>query len=126
LTNFNDTIWTSEPAIAFFAQRLIVAPNSSDWPLQGFFDDVFNTTYDSHMGLGIVSPGQFIESWEREKVKVIIFIMSSGWVPYPDELLWNGFGNQEGVANYVTKYYSLIKTIEISGNPYIYEIWLRR
>jgi hypothetical protein len=125
ITSYDDTIWTSEPGIAFFAQRIIIAPNSSSWPFHGFFYDVFNTTYDGHKGLGIVSPDQFIEAWEKQKVKVIIFIRGNGWVPYPDEVLWTGFASQRGVADYVKRNYLMINVIKSLEIPYTYEIWVR-
>jgi len=125
VTSINDTIWTSEPGIAFLAQRLIIAPNSSNWPLQGFFNDVFNTTYNDHKGLGIVSPDQFVQAWEKEKVKVIIIIRGAGWVPYPDEILWTGFQGQKGVADYVKSNYVMRTNMKFTEVPYTYEIWLR-
>jgi len=126
-TDFNESIWTSEPAIAFFAERLIIAPRSSEWAFQGFFNDVFNTTYNGdHQGLGVVSPTDFVEAWEKEKIQVIIFIKGTGWVPYPDEILWNGFENQEGVATYVKEHYEMIKSMKMAEIPYTYEIWDRK
>jgi 4-amino-4-deoxy-L-arabinose transferase-like glycosyltransferase len=127
ITNFDDKIWTSEGGIAFFAQRIIVAPNSSEWPMQCLFNDVFNNTFnDGRKGMGILSPEQFIEAWEKEKVKVIIFILGTGWVPYPDDLLWNGFQNQDGVAHYVEEKYELRHIVTASEVPYVYEIWVRK
>jgi len=127
ITNFDDKIWTSEGGIAFFAQRIIVAPNSSKWPMQVLFNDVFNNTFnDGRKGMGILSPKQFEEAWEKEKVKVIIFIFGAGWVPYPDDLLWNGFQEQKGVANYVEEKYELKHIVTASQVPYVYEIWVRK
>lgn len=126
-TEFNELVWTSEPAIAFFAERLIVAPRSNEWAFQGFFNDVFNTTYDGgHQGLGVVSPTEFVEAWEEEKINLIIFIRGKGWVPYPDEILWKGFENQEGVASYIEEHYELIESVNQTGVPYVYEIWRRK
>lgn len=128
ITNFDDKIWTSEGGIAFFAQRLIAAPTSSKWPMQAHFDDVFNNTSDEgHKGMGMnLSPKQFAEAWEKEEVKVIIFIFGTGWVPYPDNLLWNGFKDHEGVANYVEEKYELKNIVIASEVPYVYEIWVRK
>lgn len=126
-TEFNELVWTSEPAIAFFAERLIVAPRSSEWAFQGFFNDVFNTTYNNgRQGLGVVSPTEFVEAWEEEKINLIILIRGMGWVPYPDEILWGGFENQEGVASYIEGHYELIKSVRQAEIPYVYEIWRRK
>jgi len=76
--------------------------------------------------MGIVSPKQFAEAWEKEKVKALIFISGTGWVPYPDELLWNGFQEQEGVANYVEEKYELKHIVTAFEVPYIYEIWVMK
>ena len=116
ITNPSDKIWTSEGAIAFFAQRTITTPNSSNWPFQAFFSDVF----------GVVSPNQFVQGWEKDKTKVIILIRGDGWIPYPDEILWYGFSNQQGVAGYIQEKYVFEKFVTASGVPYTYEIWVRK
>jgi len=127
MTDLDDKIWTSEGGIAFFAQRLIVAPNSSEWPMQALYNDVFNNTFDDGIkGMGILTPEQFFEAWEKERVKVIIFVFGRGWVPYPDDLLWNGFEGQKGVASYVEEKYELKRIVTGSEVPYIYEIWVRK
>jgi hypothetical protein len=133
ITGPNEKIWTSEGAIAFFAQRLIVAANSSDWPIHSAFSDIFAYDFDTYMGEsmkdyknGVVSPKEFIESWEANKIKVIIIIKGKGWVPYPDELLWTGFQNHSGVSNYVQENYLLKETIPSSNSQYTYEIWVRK
>jgi hypothetical protein len=41
ITKEDDKIWTTEADIAFFAQRLIVTPNSTMWKYQGFYEDVW-------------------------------------------------------------------------------------
>lgn len=134
ISNSSDKIWTSEAAIAFFAHRMIVAPNSSDWPLQGFFSDVFGYDWNEYRGdemkdykQGVVRINQFVEAWEEEKVKLVIFIRGVGWIPYPDQLLWDGFQGQEGVASYVQEKYELARVITSSEvEPYTFEIWVRK
>jgi 4-amino-4-deoxy-L-arabinose transferase-like glycosyltransferase len=116
ITNQSDKIWTSEGGIAFFAQRLIATPNSSDWPVQSFFDDMFN----------VLSPSQFVQTWENEKTKVVIFILGKGWIPYPDGFLWFGTPDSEGVGGYVQEKYELKKLLVGLDNVYTYEIWVRR
>ena len=125
----NDKIWTSEGAIAFFAQRLIVAPNSSSWPVHTHFSAIFGfTSSDSKKQFAqtLVTPEQFVEAWEKEKVKVIVFIRGSGWVPYPDELLWNGFKGQEGTASYIEEKYELRLVVRSTNVPYSYFVWVRK
>jgi hypothetical protein len=137
ITETNDKIWTSEGAIAFFAQRLIVPPNSSDWPHHTPFSDVFAYRGYTYAGdemkdfkEGVVVPSQFIEAWEKEKVKVIVFlrgIVGMPWtVPYVDELLWNGYRNQKGVADYVQSNYELRRVVSTSDVGYLYEVWVRK
>ena len=116
ITNQTDKIWTSEGGIAFFAQRSIATPNSSDWPVQAFFDDMF----------GVLSPSQFVQTWENEETKVVIFILGKGWIPYPDGYLWYGASNSTGVAGYIQEKYELKKFLTASGTPYTYEIWVRK
>ena len=116
ITNQSDKIWTSEGGIAFFAQRSIATPNSSDWPVQAFFDDMF----------GVLSPSQFVQTWENEETKVVIFILGKGWVPYPDGYLWYGTSNSTGVASYIQEKYELKKFLTASDTPYTYEIWVRK
>lgn len=129
LSEPNDKIWTSEGAIAFFAQRLIVAPNSSSWPVQGHFSWIFGFTssdFKKRFAQLLLTPEQFVETWEKEKVKVIVFIQGSGWVPYPDELLWNGFEGQEGAASYIEEKYELRLVVRSPNVPYSYFIWVRK
>jgi len=130
LTSPDEKIWTSEPAIAFFAQRLIMPPNSTMWPLQGFFYDVFDAPFVdaygvTHEGKGLVKPSQFIESWETHDVKVIVFIRGSGAVPYPDNLLWEGFGGERGVKEWVEQNFKLEEIVVSPDVGYTYYIWLR-
>ena len=78
------------------------------------------------VALKMKKPLEVVEAWEKEKVKVIIFIFGRGWVPYPDDLLWDGFQDQEGVASYVEEKYELKHIVTASDVPYIYEIWVRK
>jgi len=132
-TNPDDKIWTSEGAIAFFAQRLIQAPNSSDWPFQACFSNFFGYSFGEYRGdemkdykEGFVTINQFIEAWEKEKVKVLVFILETGWIPYPDELLWNGFRGQEGVATYVQEKYEMRLMVTVPQVSYTYYVWVRK
>jgi hypothetical protein len=133
ITTSDEKIWTSEGAIAFFAQRLIVAANSSDWPIQCSFSDVFAYDFGTYMGAsmkdyrnGVASPEQFIESWESSKIKVIVIIRGTDWVPYPDELLWSGFQNFTGVSEYMQEKYLLNQTFISADESHSHEIWLRK
>jgi hypothetical protein len=125
LTKSGDLIWTSEGAIAFFADRLIVTPDSDEWPVAGFFDFWLGKTLTGGSGSGLVAPSEFETSWESQWPKVLVFIRNAGWVPYPDELLWNGYENATGVDGYVLDHYTLNDTVQIQANPYSYEVWLR-
>ena len=112
ITPVNQLIWTSEPSIAFYANRLIIPPNSTLWKLQGFFDDVFNTNFTDtagfqHQGSNLVTPIQFEQSWDST-VRVLIFIRGSGPIPYPDATLWNGSSAMPGVSNWVVSHYSRV------------------
>ena len=129
ITSPGQLIWTSEAAIAFYADRLIVPPNSSVWKVQGFFDDVFNTTFTDtarfeHGGLGLVSPVQFEQSW-GPSVKVLVFIRGNGPVPYPDTLLWQGWPGTPGVSAWVSSHYSRVSLLSFLGDSYLYEVWTR-
>ncbi len=95
--------------------------------MQVLFNDVFNNTFNNgYKGMGILSPKQFVEAWEKENARVVVFIFGSGWVPYPDDLLWNGFQDQVGVASYVEEKYELKHIVTASEVPYVYEIWVRK
>jgi 4-amino-4-deoxy-L-arabinose transferase-like glycosyltransferase len=130
LTSSNEMIWTSEPSIAFFAQRLIAPPNSTVWPLQGFFNDVFDTPFvDSygvvHEGKGLVKICQFIQSWETHDVRVVVFIDGSGAVPYPDSLIWEGFTEEQGTEEWVKQNFRLEEIAISTEVGYSYNVWLR-
>jgi hypothetical protein len=131
LTSQTDMIWTSETGIAFFAERLIAAPNSTIWPIQGFFNDVFDTDFVDangviHQGIGITAPDMFTQSWENVKVKVLIFIRGTGPVPYPDDLLWYGYEGQSGVEEWVESHFSLLQIVTSQNVAYAYEVWVRK
>jgi 4-amino-4-deoxy-L-arabinose transferase-like glycosyltransferase len=133
ITAPEEKIWTSEGAIAFFAQRLIASANSSDWPIQCAFSDIFAYDFGNYMGAsmkdyknGVISPEQFTESWEANKIKVLVIIRGTDWVPYPDELLWSGFRNRTGVSNYVQEKYLLNQTFISAGTSHTYEVWTRK
>jgi len=131
LTDPADVIWTSETGIGFFAQRLIAAPNSTLWPIQGFFNDVFDTKYVDangvlHQGIGITTPEMFTQSWENDRVRVLIFIRGAGPVPYPDDLLWHGYEGQSGVQDWVESHFSLLQIVSSQNVAYSYEVWVRK
>jgi len=133
MTDPEDKIWTSEGAIAFFAQRLIQAPNSSNWPFQASFSNLFGYSFGEYRGdemkdykEGFVTTDQFVNAWEIRKVKALVFILGTGWIPYPDELLWNGFRGQEGVATYVQEKYEMRLIFTAPQVSYVYYVWVRK
>jgi len=132
LTSPNEKIWTSEGAIAFFAHRLIVPPNSKQWPASAFYDDFFSfshgedtSEYMKDCKYGVITIEEFISAWDMEKTGVIIIIRGEGPIPYPDELMWNGFRGQKGIAEYVQGHYNLYAIYGSPNIPYRYEIWVR-
>jgi hypothetical protein len=137
ITEPSEAIWTSEGAIPFFARRLIEPPNSTDFPFHHAFEIIFLHRKGLSRVDQILDPKfviltiqQFIETWESKRVKVLIFIRSPppdyDWVPYPDNLLWNGFDDQKGVAEYVMAHYNLRYKITNIKIPSIYQIWIRK
>jgi hypothetical protein len=129
LTSPKDKIWTSEGVIAFFARPGIDTPNSTDWPAQTCYNDVFNE----------VSINMFIEGWKKENVTVIILITGAGWVPYPDSILLNGTRNEGGANTYLSENYELNHVFTLSSPlypstwgetrfdvPYSYNIWVKK
>jgi hypothetical protein len=133
ITMPDQKMWTSEGAVAFFAQRLIQSPNSTDWPFQPLFSTALSHSFDEYRGLemkdykeGFLTSNQFIDAWEAEEVKVLVFILGTGWVPYPDELLWDGFRGQEGVAEYVQENYEMRLVLTASQISYTYYVWVRK
>jgi hypothetical protein len=131
LTSSTERVWTSETSIAFFAGRLIATPNSTVWPIQGFFNDVFDTEYVDangviHQGIGITSPELFLQAWESDDVRVLVFIRGAGPVPYPDDLLWHGYEGHVGVESWVENHFSLLQLISSRNLAYTYEVWVRK
>lgn len=133
ITMSDQKVWTSEGAVAFFAQRLIQPPNSGDWPFQPLFSTALSHSFNEYRGSemedyeeGFLTPNQFIDAWEMEEVKVLVFILGTGWVPYPDELLWHGFRGQEGVAEYVQENYEMRLVLTASQISYVYYVWVRK
>lgn len=131
ITLEGNAIWTSEGSIAFFASRLIQPPNSTQWPFQAAYNDIFNTTYVdadgvTHEGLGAVSPSEFVEAWQSHNTTVLVFILGTGPVPYPDDFLWYGFPGTEGVSRWVNSNYQLVSAPTFPNVGYQYFIWLRR
>ncbi len=132
LTHDGDAIWTSEGAIGFFADRIIVAPNSSSWPVRACYSEIFSYHYmeykgdQSHYPNGCVTVKDFLQAWESQKTKVLVFIKGQGYIPYPDELLWNGFRGQIGVKSYVETNYRLYTRARARAYSYIYEVWVRK
>ncbi|TMI10099.1 hypothetical protein E6H34_00360 [Candidatus Bathyarchaeota archaeon] len=126
-----NAIWTSEGSVAYFASRLIQPPNSTQWPFQAEYNDIFNTTYvDSdgiiQRGLGAVSPSQFVNAWQSHNTKVLIFILGNGPVPYPDTLLWDGFSGTPGVMQWVGQNYNLVRIFTFPNVSYQYFVWLKK
>lgn len=132
ITLSSTPIWSSEAAIGFFSDRMIVAP-SSDFRFIGMFDSMIGFNFGVDKGSqmkgyanGFVGPDDFVKSWKNDNVSVLVFIINKGWVPYPDPLLWSGYRNQTGVAGYVTSNYMLTEIVTCDGNPYSYYIWVRK
>jgi 4-amino-4-deoxy-L-arabinose transferase-like glycosyltransferase len=133
ITDRQDAIWTSEGAIGFFADRVIAAPNSSSWPVRACYSEIFSYDFKIYRGEqsgypnGCVTIQEFVEAWESQKIKVLVFIRGNGWIPYPDDLLWNGFRGQTGVKSYVETNYRLHSTFTGIGSAgqYVYEVWVR-
>jgi hypothetical protein len=130
VTSDSDLIWTSEGAIAFFAGRLIVPDNSSMWPYQAMYNDMFPCDYVGT--LGIVTPGldlvnssQFIQGWESPRVTLLVFIMGKGPATYPDEILWNGCPRMPGVSSWVEATFTRVANFTAPGVSYDYLIWVR-
>ena len=133
LTSPTDRIWTSEGAIALSARRLIAPADSIDWPLHCSFSDVLAHDYDTYVGdkmkdyrNGVVSPNDFVQSWEHFKVKAVIIIRGGGWIPYPDNVLWSGYYGRAGVSEYIQQNYVLAKTLISPKGSLSYEIWVRK
>jgi hypothetical protein len=117
ITGEDDKIWTTEADIAFFARRLIVAPNSTMWKYQGFYEDVWGYMGTSYVGQfagysgGLITLEEIRQALESEKPKVVI-IMENKLV---DMLIWNGIDSptckEEGLADYILTHYYLERSL---------------
>jgi len=117
ITEENDKIWTTEADIAFFAQRLIVAPNSTIWKYQGFYEDVWGYMGTSYVGQfagysgGLISLEEIRQALECEKPKVVVVMEYK----VADMIIWNGINNpaykEEGLADYILTHYYLEREI---------------
>ena len=132
MTNPNDYIWSGDASIGFFSKRIIVAP-SSDFRFVGCSDSVIGFDFGRDRGAemtaykdGFVTVEDFVQSWESNKVKVLVFIMKKGWIPYVDPFLWNGYREHIGARDYVISKYELKEVVVGEDVPYIYYIWVRR
>ena len=113
ITNKSDKIWTTEADIGFFAQRMIVTPNSTFWKFQGFYEDVwgyFGTGYvGQHSGYpsGLITITDIQQALEKEKPKIVVFMEFK----IADHLAWNGISNPNykeiGLADYILAHYYL-------------------
>jgi len=153
ITDPKDKIWTSEGAIAFYAQRLIQPPNSKNFPFHHAFTVIFSYSTPGYIDFngendilsyeyrgqylrdfknGLLTIQQFIDSWEQNKIKVIILIKGFDMVPYPDPLLWDitlwevNSLNQEDASEYIMRNYIKIQTLKNPQTRSIYEIWVRK
>lgn len=132
LTSPSDYIWASDASIGFFAKRMIVAP-AADFRFIGISDSIIGFDYGKDRGSemsgykdGFVTVEDFIQSWESKRVKVLVFIMNKGWIPYVDPFLWNGYRDHLGAAEYVQSKYELQEVVFAQDIPYIYYIWVRK
>ena len=75
---------------------------------------------------GIVSPEEFVNSWETNKIKIIVIIRGNDWVPYPDKLLLSGFQNFTGASEYLQEKYLLDRTFTSANEMHTHEVWLRK
>ncbi len=117
ITREDDKIWTTEADIAFFAQRLIVAPNSTMWKYQGFYEDVWGYMGTSYVGQfagysgGLISLMEIRQALESEKPKVVVIMQHK----LADMLIWNGINNpaykEDGLADYISTHYRLERSL---------------
>ncbi|MEM2517698.1 MAG: glycosyltransferase family 39 protein [Candidatus Bathyarchaeia archaeon] len=113
ITADNDKIWTTEADIAFFAKRLIVAPNSTIWKYQGFYEDVWGFFGTSYIGGftgysgGLITLSEIRQALDVEKPKVIVILRNK----VADNLIWNGINSpnyhENGLAEYILANYRL-------------------
>jgi hypothetical protein len=126
ITREDDKIWTTEADIAFFARRLIVAPNSTIWRYQGFYEDVWGYMGASYVGQfagysgGLITLEEIRQDLESEKPKVAIIMKHK----LADMLVWNGIDSptckEKGLADYVLTHYYLERDI------YDIQIYIRK
>jgi 4-amino-4-deoxy-L-arabinose transferase-like glycosyltransferase len=129
ITSPSDKIWTTDGAIAFLSQRIIVPPRSEYWKFQGFFQDIwgYGWTKDDYRGpikdypRGLISLHDIQSAWEEEKPKVIVIIRTS----VVDYFIWHGIDNpyhfEQGLSDYIKSYYHLGNTFY----PQNMEVWIR-
>jgi hypothetical protein len=132
VTSGEDRIWVSDGAIAFFAQRLIVPANSSEWPWHSCFAAAIgyflSPKGEVETGDGTLSVREFLEAWEEKHPRVIIIKRRAGRRPI-DYYLWNGrpeFDDYEDSAllrTYVASAYNLNRTFQ--QDVLEYEVWVR-
>lgn len=130
VTSPGDMIWTTDASIAFFAKRVIVAPNSEHWKFQGFFQDVwgYGWTPDDYRGpisgypQGLITLRDILTAWENEKPKVIVILRTS-WVDY---FIWSGINNtyhtEKGLADYIKSHYQIEATFYLQN----IEVWIKK
>ncbi len=129
-TSSNDLIWTSEGGIAIFADRLIAPNNSTLWPYRAMYNDMFPCSYQgvldvTEQGLNLDNSLEFIQGWNSSRVKVLVFIMGSGPIPYPDDILWNGCSQMPGVSGWVQAHFHRTQNFVFIDIPYDYSVWVR-
>ncbi len=129
-TSNSDLIWTSEGAIGFFADRLIAPNNSTEWPYRAMYNDMFPCSYQGVLGvtdrgLNLDDSREFIQGWNSTRVKVLVFIMGNGPIPYPDEILWNGCAQMVGVSSWVEAHFHQTQNFVFTDIPYDYSVWVR-
>lgn len=133
-TSPEDKIWTTDAAVAFFAQRVIVTTDSGYWKYQGFFPDVwgYGWTKDDYRGPikeypnGTISLSEIKLALEEEKPNIIVMVNES----VADYFIWNGINNpyhsEEGLADFIKNHYHL--TTDQEGSALAsqgIEIWIR-
>jgi len=128
ITDPSDKIWVTDASIAFFAQRIIVPPDSQYYKYQGFFSGSFAYSEDGKYR-GPFSSGaptllrlsQILSAWQTNKPKVIVVIRTS----FLDTLIMNGIENpyysEPGLMPYLITHYNLIRTFDPGG----IRVWVR-
>ncbi len=128
ITDPSDKIWVTDASIAFFAQRIIVPPDSEYYKYQGFFSGSFAYSEDgkyrgpfSSGAPTLLSLSQILSAWQTNKPKAIIIISTS----FVDSLILNGIENPDysepGLMPYLTTHYNLTKTFDPIG----INVWVR-